>query len=65
MADYDKTIGRVRVEFITTEPRDQVARISCVDGQNDISPILTLTLEEVRDLRHLLDRMIATAMGGR
>lgn len=64
---YNKKLGRLRVEVRDTGARDHTyshgAQISCPDGWNDSCPILTLTVsvEEMRDLRYLLDRAIAAA----
>lgn len=61
---YDKQIGRIRL--VVTEDGYRIggshaARIECPDGWNESCPILTHTvsLEELRDLRYLIDRALS------
>ena len=63
MADYDKSIGRLRVRYIHDYGSGMCVSIFCVDGWNDSCATLenSMSLEEVRDLRYLLDRMLAAA----
>lgn len=67
MAAYDKTIGRLRVVVNENGVKDHVygygAVIQCPEGWNDSCRIQTHTVsvEELRDLRYLLDRAIAAA----
>lgn len=71
MSGYDRTCGRLRVVVNESGARDHTyghgAEIHCPTGWNDSCPIQTHTLsvEELRDLRHLLDRAIAAAEGER
>ncbi len=64
---YDKTLGRLRVRVSTEGARSpdygHGADISCPTGWNDSCPIQTFTVsvEELRDLRYLLDRAIDAA----
>lgn len=67
MAVYDKTIGRLRVVVSEEGARQHGyghgAVITCPHGWNDSCRIQTHTVsvEELRDLRYLLDRAIAAA----
>lgn len=69
MAVYDKTFGRLRLVVTEDGARMQGyghgAAIYCLTGWNDSCPIQknTLSVEELRDLRHLIDRAIAAADG--
>jgi len=64
---YGKTMGRLTV----TVSRDGAkmhdyghgCEVSCVAGWNDSCPVVshTMSVEELRDLRYLLDRAIAAA----
>ena len=61
---YDKQIGRLRVIVSTDGLRDHDyghgAAIECPTGWNDSCPVQkhTVSVEELRDLRYLLDRAI-------
>ncbi len=67
MAHYDKTLGRLRVRVNDNGAKNHSyghgAEVSCVNGWNDSCETLTHTMsvEELRDLRYLLDRAIAVA----
>jgi hypothetical protein len=67
MVAYDRTVGRLRVVVNENGAFDQQyghgAIISCPTGWNDCCPIQTHTVsvEELRDLRYLLDRAIDAA----
>ena len=67
MAFYDKTLGRVRVVVNENGAKDHGyghgAGICCRDGWNDSSSMVThtMSIEELRDLRYLLDRAITLA----
>jgi hypothetical protein len=64
---YDKTVGRVSVSVSENggEMHDYGfgCTVSCIDGWNDSCPKikLTMSVEELRDLRYLLDRAIVAA----
>ncbi len=59
---FDKTIGRMRLEYHPNYGAGQCVVLSVRDGWNDSCPILEnrLSLEEVSDLQYLLGRMIHT-----
>jgi len=67
MVAYDKSIGRLRVVVNENGAMDHSyghgAIIQCPEGWNDNCPIQTHTvsIEELRDLRYLLDRAIEAA----
>ena len=67
MVAYDRTLGRLRVAVNDNGARDHNyghgAVVECPDGWNDACPVRTHTVsvEELRDLRYLLDRAIAAA----
>jgi len=67
MSDYVKTIGRLGVALTDNgavmHGYGYGCSITCVDGWNDSCPTVrfTLAVEELRDLRYLLDRAIAVA----
>lgn len=67
MTTYDRTIGRLRVVVNESGAKDhyygQGCMIQCPEGWNDSCPIRTHTIsvEELRDLRHLIDRAMAAA----
>lgn len=67
MGHYNKTIGRLTVEVNVEGARDHSyghgCSVSCIAGWNDSCPKVTHTMsvEELRDLRYLLDRAIAEA----
>lgn len=67
MVAYDKTVGRLRVVVNDNGAFDHDyghgAIVQCPDGWNDSCPVQTHTVsvEELRDLRYLLDRAIAVA----
>jgi len=64
---YDKQIGRIRLVVSREGMRDHDyghgARIECPAGWNDSCPIVahTVSVEELRDLRHLIDRALAAS----
>ena len=64
---YRKTLGRLTVEVTDDGGRlydnFEGCRLSCVSGWNESCPTITFTMsvEELRDLRYLLDRAVATA----
>jgi hypothetical protein len=66
---YDKTIGRLRVlvssEGLKMHYYSHGAEISCPTGWNESCKIqiFRVSVEELRDLRYLLDRAIAAADG--
>jgi hypothetical protein len=67
MVAYDRTIGRLRVVVNENGAKQHGygygATIQCPTGWNDSCPVQTHTVsvEELRDLRYLLDRAIAAA----
>jgi hypothetical protein len=67
--NYDKRLGRLRVTINDNGARDHGyghgATIECPDGWNAFCPVQTLTVsvEELRDLRYLIDRALAHAGG--
>lgn len=67
MVAYDRTIGRLRVVVCENGAQDHTyghgAIIQCPEGWNDDCPMQTHTVsvEELRDLRYLLDRAISAA----
>ncbi len=67
VATYDRTLGRLRVVVNENGAMDHTyghgAIIQCPEGWNSSCPVQTHTVsvEELRDLRHLLDRAIAAA----
>lgn len=64
---YSKTMGRLRVDvgYNGGQQHDygHGCTVACLDGWNDSCPTakLTMSVEELRDLRYLLDRAIASA----
>jgi len=64
---YDKTIGRLRVTVSPEGARQHDyghgCQIECPTGWNDSCPIQrhTVSVEELRDLRYLIDRAISVA----
>jgi hypothetical protein len=64
---YNKTAGRLRVtvnrDGMLNHDYGHGCTIECPTGWNDSCPIVkhTVCVEELRDLRHLLDRAIAHA----
>lgn len=64
---YSKTMGRLTVKVshngATMPDYGHGCEVSCIAGWNDSCPIVTHTMsvEELRDLRYLLDRAIAAA----
>lgn len=67
MPAYDKTLGRLRL-VVTADgarlPGDaHAAQIHCPTGWNDSCPVMkhTVSIEELRDLRYLIDRALAAA----
>ncbi len=60
---FDKTIGRMRLEYYQDYGAGQCVVLSVRDGWNDSCPILEnrLSLGEVTDLQYLLGRMIYAA----
>lgn len=69
MSAYDKTIGRLRLVLSGDGARMPDYRhgvsISCPNGWNAACEVQTHTIsvEELRDLRHLIDRALAVADG--
>lgn len=67
MSGYQKRMGRLSIDM--SEDGSKVhgyghgVKVMCVDGWNDLCPTvaLTVSVEELRDLRYLLDRAIAHA----
>jgi len=70
MVAYDRTIGRLRVVVTENGAKDHSyghgVGIHCPTGWNDSCAVQTHTVsvEELRDLRYLLDRAIAAAEKG-
>lgn len=64
---YNKTIERLTVSYRATYGDGMCVEVACRDGWNDSCPILThrMSLEEVHDLRYLLDRMLVEAQGAK
>jgi hypothetical protein len=64
---YDKTMGRLTVlvsdEGARMHDYGHGCTVSCVAGWNDSCPTVShiMSVEEMRDLRYLLDRAIAVA----
>lgn len=64
---YDRTCGRLRVMLSDDGARmhdyGHGATVACREGWNDscLMTTLTMSVEELRDLRHLINRAIATA----
>lgn len=64
---YRKTMGRITVEVSenggTMHDYGHGCKVSCVAGWNDSCPTVdhTVSVEELRDLRYLLDRAITAA----
>jgi len=64
---YDKQIGRIRLvvsdEGMRMQDYGHGAQIKCPAGWNDSCPIIahTVSVEELRDLRYLIDRALAEA----
>lgn len=60
---YKKKIDRIEVGYRGEYGDEMCVEISCVDGWNESCPTLThrMSLEEVHDLRYLLDRMLLVA----
>ncbi len=64
---YEKTMGRLTVEVKAHGAKfhddSHGCKVSCSSGWNDSCEIVshTLSVEELRDLRYLLDRAIAVA----
>lgn len=64
---YEKTVGRVSVAVSDDGGKDPKyghgCTVSCIAGWNDSCPNVShvLSVEELRDLRYLLDRAIAAA----
>lgn len=64
---YNKSIGRLTVDVSPEGGRQHDyghgCRVSCVAGWNDSCPTAhhTMSVEELRDLRYLLDRAIVAA----
>ncbi len=62
---FDKKCGRLRVMVSRDGQNDRSyghgAEVSCPDGWNDSCPIQTITLsvEELHDLRYLIERALA------
>lgn len=67
MGWYKKTMGRVTVEVRENGAKDHSyghgCEVSCVEGWNNYCPTKshTMSVEELRDLRYLLDRAIDAA----
>ena len=67
MAGYYKRMGRFEIDVnengLRMHDYSHGAQIKCLDGWNDSCPTASLTasVEELRDLRYLLDRAIAHA----
>ena len=67
MAAYRKQFGRLIVVVNANGAVDHTyghgAEVQCREGFNDTCPFVTLTMsvEELRDLRYLLDRAIVAA----
>lgn len=67
MATYDRKIGRLRVTVSANGARQHDyghgATVECLAGWNDSCPLQVhiVSVEELRDLRYLLDRAIAAA----
>jgi hypothetical protein len=61
--NYQRKVGRVGVEYRPDFGDARSVTITCVAGWNDYCPTLEniLSIEEVRDLRYLLDRVIAAS----
>lgn len=57
---YDRTIGRLRLRSDGDPANLAAVTISVPDGWNDSCKILTLRLsvEELRDLKHLIERAL-------
>lgn len=70
MSTYDKSIGRLRVvvsrEGAMNPSYGHGASIKCPTGWNDACPIVehTVSVEELRDLRYLIDRALAAVEAG-
>lgn len=64
---YSKTMGRLTVAVSQDGARmhdyGHGCTVACVVGWNDSCPVVshTMSVEELRDLRYLLDRAIAAA----
>ena len=63
MTGYNKTMGRIRVEYSQFYGDASAVTIYCRAGWNDACRWTenSLSMEEVRDLRYMLDRMLAVA----
>lgn len=67
MGLYEQTCGRVRVQVSREGARQQGygygATVACRGGWNDACPMveLTMSVEELHDLRYLIDRAIVAA----
>jgi hypothetical protein len=64
---YHKTMGRLTVKVsengATMHDYGHGCTVACLAGWNDSCPLVehTMSVEELRDLRYLLDRAIAAA----
>lgn len=67
MSAYDKTCGRLRATYNPDYGDHNAVTITCPEGWNDSCEGIgfRLSLEEVRDLQHLLSRVLAAAGDGR
>lgn len=61
--NYKASIGRVEVEYRKEYGDGSCVMVRCVDGWNDSCKTLEhrLSLEEVHDLRYMLERMLISA----
>lgn len=63
MKSYSKDMGRIRIRFDDVSGESHAVLVAVRSGWNEASRFVesVLSIEEARDLRYLLDRVIAAS----